>query len=93
MTNKLSEFNAEARRRNPKWKNAITSDDIGLMKEDDFLDVLQAISLIGKNVKQELKNGLTLRNGCGHPNSMKLAEHKVAAHMEDLTLNVFANFA
>lgn len=93
VANKLSEFNAEALRRNQKWKSAITSDDIGLMKEDDFLDVLQAISLIGKNVKQELKKGLTLRNGCGHPNSMKLAEHKVAAHIEDLTLNVFAKYA
>lgn len=93
VANKLSEFNADALHRNPKWKSAKTSDDIGLMKEDVFLDVLQTISLIGKNVKQELKKGLILRNGCGHPNSMKLAEHKVAAHIEDLSLNVFAQFA
>ncbi|PVV16014.1 MAG: hypothetical protein B6D82_02070 [gamma proteobacterium symbiont of Ctena orbiculata] len=93
VANRLSDFNAEAVRRNPKWKSAKTGDDFGLMKEDDFLDVLQAISLLGKNVKQELKKGLVLRNGCGHPNSMRLAEHKVAAHIEDLMLNVFAKFA
>ncbi|MEW6205319.1 MAG: hypothetical protein AB1516_08360 [Pseudomonadota bacterium] len=92
VANKLAEFNAEALRRNPKWKYAKTTDDIGLMHESDFLEVLQSISLIGKNVKQELNKALTLRNGCGHPNSMKLAEHKVAAHIEDLTLNVFAQF-
>ena len=92
VDHKLAEFNAEALRRNPKWKAAKTTDDLGLLKEDTFLDILQAISVIGKNVKQELKQALTLRNGCGHPNSLKLAEHKVSAHIEDLMLNVFAVF-
>ena len=92
VNNKLSEFNAEARARNVKWKHAATTDDVGLMTEDNFLDVLQAISVLGKNVKQELKKALTLRNGCGHPNSLKLAEHKVSAHIEDLVLNVFSVF-
>lgn len=89
-SNKLNEFNAEALKRNPRWKSAKSSDDLGLMKEDEFLDVLQVISVIGKNVKQELKKALTLRNACGHPNSLKVAEHKVASHIEDLILNVFA---
>ena len=92
VANKLSEFNTEATSRNSKRKAAKTADDLGLMREDTFLDVLQAISVIGKNVKQELKKALTLRNGCGHPNSLKLAEHKVSAHIEDLVLNVFAKF-
>ena len=92
MENKLREFNAEAKSRNVKWKDALDSDDIGLMTEDNFLDVLQVISVLGKNVKQELKKALTLRNGCGHPNSLKVAEHKVSAHIEDLVLNVFAVF-
>jgi len=90
IANKLSQFNAEAIKRNPKWKFAKNVDDIGLMKEDTFLDILQTISVLGKNVKQELKKGLILRNGCGHPNSLKLAEHKVSAHIEDLVLNVFS---
>ena len=89
VNNRLAEFNAEARARNPKWKDALTADDVGLMTEDNFLDVLQAISVLGKNVKQELKKALTLRNGC---NSLKLAEHKVSAHIEDFVLNVFAVF-
>lgn len=92
VTNKLAEFNAEVLKRNPKWKAAKNTDDLGLVKEDEFLDVLQSISVLGKNVKQELKKALTLRNGCGHPNTLKIAEHKVAAHIEDLMLNVFAVF-
>ena len=92
VKHKLADFNTEAQFRNRKWKSAKNADDLGLMKEDAFLDVLQAISVIGKNVKQELKKGLTLRNGCGHPNSLRLAEHKVSSHIEDLVLNVFAVF-
>ena len=92
VNHKLNDFNIEAAKRNPKWKIAKNSDDLGLIKEDTFLDILQAISVVGKNVKQELKKALTLRNGCGHPNSLKLAEHKVSAHVEDLILNVFAVF-
>lgn len=92
-SNKLAEFNAEAVRRRSGWKPARSSDDLGLMKEDEFLDVLQEISVLGKNAKQELKKALVLRNGCGHPNSLKIAEYKVAAHIEDLMLNVYAVFA
>ena len=92
VSNKLAEFNAEAMKRIPKWKVAKSSDDLGLMREDELLDILQTISVIGKNVKQELKKALTLRNGCGHPNSLKVADHKVASHIEDLMLNVFAIF-
>lgn len=89
IENALSSFNAEASRRIRNWKPAKTTDDLGLMSEDTFLDILPVISVIGKNVKNELKKALGLRNGCGHPNSLKLAEHKVAAHIEDLILNVF----
>lgn len=88
----LSAFNAEAKRINPKWKMAKTPDDLGLMKESDFLDRLVAISMIGKNVKSALKNCLDLRNSCGHPNSYQLGPNKVAAHIEDLLKNVFDNY-
>ncbi len=92
VIHKLSAFNTEACRRNQNWKPAKNADGLGLMKEDTFLDVLQVIGVIGKNVKLELKKALTLRNGCGHPNSLQLAEHKVSAHIEDLMLNIFSNF-
>jgi len=92
VKNHLGSFNGEATRRNLKWKSAKTTDDLGLMNEAEFLDVLQSISVIGKNVKQELKKGLELRNGCGHPNSLQTAEHKASAHIEDLILNVYSVF-
>ncbi len=92
IKNHLSDFNKEAVRRDAKWKAAKTSDDLSKMKEHDFLDILESISVIGKNVKQELQNCLQLRNACGHPNSLKIGLRRVSAHMEILILNVFSKF-
>jgi hypothetical protein len=62
------------------------------MQEFDFLNVIESLSIIGKNVKQELEVCLKLRNGCGHPNSLKIGENKVAAHLETIIQNVFVRF-
>jgi len=87
----LPAFNAEARRRDGRWKEARNGDELGRMKEHEFLDVLEAIGSIGKNVKQTLQNQcLNLRNGCGHPNSLKISENSVAAHLDTLVLNVYS---
>lgn len=88
----LAAFNAEAKRVNGKWKTAVTSDDLGKMGESDFLDRIAAISVIGKNAKEELKKALGLRNGCGHPNTLKVGANKSAAHIETLLQNVFEKF-
>ncbi len=85
-------FNTEASKRDPKWRPAKTTDDLGRMREADFLNVLVAISVIGKNVKQELESCLKLRNGCGHPNSLRIGESRVCAHIEILLLNVYSVF-
>lgn len=92
VTNHLAKFNAEALSRDAKWKTAKSADDLARMKEFDFLNVIEAISLIGKNVKQELQQCLQLRNACGHPNTLKIGERKVGAHLEILILNVFSKF-
>ncbi|MBV8276342.1 MAG: hypothetical protein JO170_13935 [Verrucomicrobia bacterium] len=92
LQNCLTPFNQEATKRNPKWKAAKSSDDLALMRENDFLQILPTISVIGKNVKQELEQCLTLRNACGHPSSLSIAEHRVAAHLEILILNVYSKF-
>lgn len=89
----LAAFNAEALRRDAKWKTAKTTDDLSRMKEADFLQVLETLSIVGKNVKQELETSLKLRNACGHPNSLKIGESKVAAHVETLVLNVFSKYS
>lgn len=88
----LPAFNAEATKRDSKWKIAKTADDLSRMKEYDFLQVLAAMSVIGKNVKDELEVCLKLRNGCGHPNSLVVGEHKASAHVETLVQNVYAKF-
>jgi len=89
----LAAFNMEAQRVDTKWRVAKTTDDLGRMGENQFLDRVAAISVIGKNVKDELKQCLKLRNGCGHPNSMKIGPNAVAHHLETLLLNVFKRFA
>lgn len=92
IKNKLAEFNAEAKQRDPKWRDAKKKDDLTRMKEHDFLQILVALSVVGKSVKDELEGCLKFRNGCGHPNSLKIGEHRVSAHIESLILNVFSLF-
>lgn len=89
VQHRLADFNIEAVRRDPKWRAAKNEDDLSRMKEHDLLQVLEALSILGKSVKIELEGCLKLRNGCGHPNNLKLAESRCAAHIEVLVLNVF----
>jgi hypothetical protein len=91
-SNHLAGFNSEATRVNGKWKTAVTQDDIGKMGDSEFLDRIEALSIIGKNVKAQLKGCLDLRNGCGHPNSLQVSVNKSAAHIETLLQNVFEKF-
>lgn len=91
--NHLASFNAEVLRRDSKWKMAKTTDDLCRMKETNFLNVIEHLSIIGKNVKQELETCLKLRNSCGHPNTLKIGDSRVAAHMEILVLNIFSVFS
>jgi hypothetical protein len=73
-------------------KPATAKDDLANLKEYDFLQILQSMSVIGKSVKDELEGCLKFRNGCGHPNSLKIGESRVSAHIESLMLNVFSKF-
>lgn len=91
---RLTDFNAEASRVfGKKWKNAMAQDDLGRMGERDFLERLESIGVLGKNAKAQLITSLDLRNGCGHPNSLKVGVNKSAAHIETLLQNVFQRFA
>ncbi len=93
FSKKLADLNAEALRRDAKWRTAKQQDDLGRLGEYEFLNVCEAIGVIGKNVKQILQNEcLMLRNTCGHPNSASIAENSVAAHIEKLIKNVFSRF-
>lgn len=92
VQNELGAFNAEARRRNSKWKDAKNVDGLARMKERECLDIIESIGVVGHSVKGELVKALGLRNGCGHPNSLKVGENQTAAHIEALIMNVFANF-
>ena len=90
--NHLAAFNQAASKRDPKWKPAKTTDDLARMKEANFLVVCESASILGKSVKQELEGCLTFRNGCGHPNSLKIGQNRVSGHIESLILNVYSTF-
>lgn len=83
VQHRLADFNAEAVRRDAKWRAARNEDDLSRMKEHDFLQILDALSVVGRNVKTELEGCLRLRNACGHPNSLKLAESRCAGGCPD----------
>jgi hypothetical protein len=105
VAQKLTEFNAagaaavaSSNSKNPNlknhkiWRTAKTTDDLSLLKESEFLQLLVVIKVIGKNVKDELDGCLKLRNGCGHPNSLQVTETRVVAHVEMLIANVYDRF-
>lgn len=92
LRNHLSAFNQEYLKRFPKKKKIKTKDDFSLLKEYDFLQIIASISMIGKNVKQQLEQNLQLRNSCGHPNSMKIKDYMVQAHLEFLIINIYEIF-
>lgn len=92
MRHALTKFNAELLRRNARARPIANVDDLSDIKEHDFLDMLHAISVIGKSVKTELKQCLQFRNGCGHPNSLAVGETRVAGHLESLINNVYLKF-
>lgn len=89
----LADFNASAKLVDSKWRDAVNEDGLGKMNEERFLERCSAIGVIGKNQKDELLKGLKLRNGCGHPNSLKVGPNAVANHIEILLLNVFSPLA
>lgn len=90
--NHLLQFNDQLLRVQPKAKKILGKDDFCRIKEYDFLQILSAISVFGKNVKQQLEERLNLRNACGHPNSLVIGEYACANHIEILMRNVFEKF-
>jgi hypothetical protein len=66
--------------------------DMAALKESDLLQICQDCGMLDKAEKQELGERLDLRNRCGHPNSLKLAEHTVASHIEILMHNVYSRY-
>lgn len=88
----LELFNTAAREKDPRWKDANNEDGLARMAERDFLERLHAISVIGKSTKAALVECLDRRNGCSHPNSLRLGANTAAHHIEILLLNVFTKF-
>ena len=91
--NHRREFDSLVKAKKPDWRSLRRLDDFGQLREGEFLDRLTDLSIIGKNVKNELKGCLDRRNSCGHPNSYMLGESTAAHHLDTLILNVFKRFS
>jgi hypothetical protein len=93
LREKLAEFNAEVYRRYPKSKRASTIDDLAaLVKEAEFLNVLEHINAITKAEAKELEGCLDRRNTAGHPNSHTFTEVGVGNHIETLVTSVYRRY-
>lgn len=66
--------------------------DFGVLGEADMLQLCQDAGILHKAEKQVLQDRLDLRNQCGHPNPLTIAEHTVAHHIELLMLNVYSKY-
>jgi hypothetical protein len=66
--------------------------DFGVIGEADMLQLCQDAGILHKAEKKVLQDRLDLRNQCGHPNPLVIAEHAVASHIEILMLNVYSKY-
>jgi hypothetical protein len=93
IKNHLTAFNVAGKARfRDNWKVVSGEKHFAAMQDRDVLEVCQDASILDKAEKAELIQRLDLRNRCGHPNAVSLAEHTVASHVEILILNVFAKY-
>lgn len=93
LREKLFEFNAEVLRRFPKSKPTSTADDLAhVVKEAEFLNILEHIKVITKAENKEISGCLDRRNTAGHPNSHTFTEVGVGNHIETLLTSVYLRF-
>lgn len=91
-SNRLSEFNSDAKSNGLLKREARGTSDFSRVKEADFLDSAERIGVLSNAVKKELKVCLDRRNNCGHPNDYVVTETAVAAHIESLIVHVFERY-
>lgn len=89
VANHLPAFNAALLKRWNKAKVITNVEGFSAMQEADFLQVCEDVGLLDKSSKKLLLQRLDLRNAAGHPNSVKLDEEQVAAHVTFLINNVY----
>lgn len=93
IANHRAAFNAEMKRRFPR-KNAVTDiDDLAsAVKEAEFLNILEHISVITDAQFKELSSCLDRRNTAGHPNSHAFTEIGAGNHLETLIKEVYSRY-
>jgi len=90
---KLAAFNSELTRRFPKSKPASTIDDLAqVVKEAEFISILEHINIVTKGEAKDLVSCLDRRNTAGHPNSHTFTEVTVGHHIETLINTVYKRY-
>jgi hypothetical protein len=69
---------------NPKASNFKKKEDFAYVRDDMLLQIAEDLAVLDKAEKTRLKEGLDLRNSCGHPSSYSPGPKKVSAFIEDV---------
>lgn len=88
----LGKFNCEGKRRIQKWRDIVNIEGLSRIKEGEFLDIAEGAAIIGRSIRDELQGCLRLRNGCAHPNKLRIGKARAAAHVESLINNVYSAY-
>ncbi len=80
---------AALRRHSPKSKLKDRG-DFEAIKDSDLIQAAQDLGVVDKSEKRRLREGLELRNDCGHPARYRPGEKKVSSFIEDLLSIVFS---
>ena len=89
----IRQINAEVLRRYPKSKNSTDVDALAsVVKEAEFLNILEHIGVVTKGENKELASCLDRRNTAGHPNSHTFTEVGVGNHIETLINGVYRRY-
>jgi hypothetical protein len=86
---KPTEIEKAVQKRNPRISFRKRA-DFESVNDATLIEITDDFELYGKAQRKRLKEGLDLRNDCGHPTTWKPGENKVSSFIEDMLQVVWA---
>jgi hypothetical protein len=86
----LPQLNDAIKKHDPKAREIRKPEDFGYIRDAVALLACQELGFFDKGQHIFLKQGLDLRNQCGHPSKYKAGEKKVSSFIEDVLGIVFS---
>jgi hypothetical protein len=92
LASKLAGFNAELAKAKLRVAQITTKDEFSDIKEERFLELCRAASIINNDVRKILGEKLGIRNTAAHPSNVKVQPSKAIEFVDDLVANVILKF-